>query len=325
MECSQSPFPPDIESHVWRGIRQPNRQLKIGLLMRRTEIAEKWIARLIWLLIAEPSVKLDVVFRLEDAPEQQSRPSALFDLVQKASLRRYAPFEPIALGVKPSCCFVDLRFDRTAGGLTPETQEKVRKRQLDVLLWLDSQPLWGACSGLARFGVWSFRLTELEKPLRQPPYWAEIVDETQISAIALLRHVERFEKAQVMAQHLAPTEPGWLFTQLAEQMTWMAGPLLLRGLLDAMTTSTHSSTTAPQAIELPASIQRFPSSLEIARFLSARTRHSIAVRTTRSAGQHRRWFTAIRKKRQQNAAQATGASFAKFRNHRDQNRGPVSP
>ena len=179
-----SPFPPDIEAHVWRGLRKVSGQLKIGLLMRDAERTERWIARVIWLLVAEPSLKLDVVFRLQGAPEPVESSSALFRMVHQASARHFHPFEKVSLAGKPACCFVDVQFS-AADGFPDESAAKIRKRDLDVLIWLDSEPLQGDCGELARFGVSSSPASQL----RRPPYWRDVLDEQPMSVPFVEAHI----------------------------------------------------------------------------------------------------------------------------------------
>ena len=103
-----------------------------------------------------------------------------------------------------------------------------------MLIWLESEPLPLASGEFTRLGVWSFRMGRPDSALSRPPYWSDVLDEQQVSEITLLRHTSGCRAAQVIGSHVAATDPSWRFTQTAEQMTSIAGPLLLRGLLDAL-------------------------------------------------------------------------------------------
>ena len=303
-----SPFPPDIEAHVWRGLRQISGQLKVGLLMRETDRTEQWASRVIWLLIAEPCVKLEVVFRLHGVPEPRDSSSALFKVVHRASAQHYAPFRKVSLSVKPACCFVDLQFAAN-GEVSEDTAAKIKSRELDVLIWLESEPLPVASGEFTRLGVWSFRMGRPDSALSRPPYWSDVLDEQQVSEITLLRHTSGCRGVQAIGSHVAATDPSWRFTQTAEQMTSIAGPLLLRGLLDALDDERAFLSNLPPCTTLERTLSHDPSATETARFLAARMKHSVRVRSGERRGMHRKWFSAIRNRQEHEFTANSGEAF----------------
>ncbi|HJY06611.1 MAG TPA: hypothetical protein VJ323_09845, partial [Bryobacteraceae bacterium] len=86
-----SPYPPDVDAHIWRGFRPIRGQLSVGLLMRRTDEAQQWAARVLNLLIADPALKLDAVFRAVGLPSGNTRENLLFRSLHGRSRRRAAP------------------------------------------------------------------------------------------------------------------------------------------------------------------------------------------------------------------------------------------
>jgi hypothetical protein len=293
MTIAASPFLPEIDAHLWRGLRRIEGQIKLGVMMRRTDRAPRWVGRLLNLLVAEPAIKLDVVYRVKGVEASQPAHDPLFHLLQKVSEKHASPLVEVPLAAKPACCFVDIEY--AAGhGFTKESRKKIIKRQLDVLLWLDEPRLLGDASGLARLDVWSFRLGDPAMPLSDPPYWKEVVNQTPVSQIALLRHPEHFETGMILVSHQAPTQVEWRFTLNAEQPTWMAGPLLIRSLLDALSSRLVAGTPAGLCEEV--SRQTLT---ETTRFIGTRTRRSLEVRTRPRAQE--RWFAGIRAKRNSDA------------------------
>jgi hypothetical protein len=291
-------YPPEMDAHLWRAYRSVEGQLKIGVVLQHTGKAPRWVAKLLYLLIAEPAVKLDVVYRLEGiAPTPKPAPSALFRLIQKDSERFTAPLAVVPMVVRPACCFIDVEWDESACRFTEESRETIEARQLDALVWLDAVPATGDCGGLARFGVWSFALGDPSRPTSEPPYWREIASEEPVSIIALLRHPERLECFQTIAMHAAPTVHGWRITENAEQPAMMAGPLLIRALLDALSGGRPWIDGLPKPeSRLVQTVAAAPNTLEAARFVAKRLRHSLHVRARSTAQRHERWSIAVRPK-----------------------------
>ena len=290
-------YPPEMDAHLWRAYRSVEGQMKIGVVLQHAGKAPVWITKLLYLLIAEPAIKLDVVYRVEGIPASpKPEPPAFFRLMQRDSERYAAPLAVVPIVVRPACCFIDVEWDETAGRFTEESSATIRARNLDALIWLDALPQAGDCGDLARLGVWSFALGDPSKPVSEPPYWREIAEREPVSTIALLRHPERLEDSQTIATHSAPTVLAWHFTTNAEVPTAMAGPMLIRGLLDALS-------AGPDWIEnLPAAVKRdqasFPSPTNAAstRFVAQRLRHSLSVRSRPKVKRQGQWSIAIRPK-----------------------------
>jgi hypothetical protein len=280
MPIAPSPYPPEVDAHLWRGYRSVSGELKLGIVMESTERAPLWIARLLNLLIAESAIKLDVVYRLKRIVPPQLRPDVLFRFLRRQSEAVAPALAPVPISIKPACCFVDLPCSLDAG-LTEETRAKIAKRKLDVLLLLDcSPPVCGKSDGLARLGVWAFCLGNTSGPQADPPYWREVLDQELTSQISLIRYSDSFENAAVITSHHAPTQLEWAFTRNAEQPTWMAGPLLIRSLLDALATGTTSSDPSEQK---PVALTEtpHPGLAHTLRFAAQRTLHSVRVRARR--------------------------------------------
>ncbi|MFZ0592249.1 MAG: hypothetical protein WAM39_17430 [Bryobacteraceae bacterium] len=287
MAIAQSPYPPDVDAHLWRAYRHIEGRLKIGLMLPRTDRAPLWVARILNLLIAETSVKLDVVYRLNGFIEPPSSPSGLLKPLWRWSEKQAAPLAEVPIATKPACCFVDIACDASSE-LTEGSRQSIAKRNLDVLVCLSGVPPTGNASGLARHGVWWFSLGEPTENSGDPPYWREIVTEAPVSQIALLRSDRDFASAEIVSRHSEPTRIGWRLTETAEALTSIAGPMLIRGFLDLLA----NVQTGMAPIQAPASRHTNSSASGSLRFLLARAQHSWSVRTRgRSTN---RWFLAMR-------------------------------
>ncbi len=234
MAVAPSSYPPDVDAHIWRGFRAIQGELKLGIMMRRTDRAPQWIARLLNLMIAEPAIKLDVVYKLKGMEQPE--------WLQKVNYSEDSALAEVPIAVKPACCFVDADYE-PGSGFTESVRAKMAKRNLDVLLWLDYLSLVGNCSGLAQQGVWQFRLHNPMEPLVYPPYWQEPDESQQLNEIFLIKHVGCFAEGEVIGLHQAPARPEWNLAQNAEQPTWMAAPLLFRALLNTVSDQLPSGKT----------------------------------------------------------------------------------
>lgn len=292
MTIAASPYTPEIDAHLWRGFRDVRGELKLGIMMERSIHAPEWIARLLNLLIAETALKLDVVYRVSGIPAVPRKHDLLFWFLERHSKAASSALVPVPVAVKPACCFIDILYDPSVG-LTPEVAARVASRHLDVLLWLGPSSLRGACAGLARLGVWAFYLGDPAVPASEPPYWREVVTQQRISEIALLCYRDSFECAEVIASHWAPTQLGWRFTLNAVQPTWMAAPLLVRSLLDALSEHAPANVQPPRLVhpQTEVAVSGFSDTL---RFAAQRTIHSLRTRSRKGASA--KWCIGVRHK-----------------------------
>ena len=98
----------------------------------------------------------------------------------------------------------------------------------------------------------------------------------------LLRHTSQFNEAQVIGRHISSTDPSWRFTQTADQMTSIAGPMLLRGLLDALSDENAFFNNLPPSTPVKDTSSEVPTAIETMPF-SARTRHSFVCAPAKNA------------------------------------------
>ncbi len=287
MAIAQSPYPPDVDAHLWRGYRHIDGVLKIGLVLPRTDRAPLWVARILNLLVAETSVKLDVVYRLNGFAATPSSPAGLLKPLWRWSEKQAAPLAEVPIATKPACCFVDIACDPLLG-LTHDSRQRIAKRNLDVLVCLSQVPLMGNAGGLARHGVWWFSLGDPTESSGDPPYLREVLTEAPVSQIVLLRSDGDFAPHEVLASHSEPTRIGWRLTETADALTSIAGPLLIRAFLDLL--ASGQPKVSPMAIPgLNDADSVRPSTL---RFLRSRTQHSWSVHTRGRST--KRWFLAMR-------------------------------
>lgn len=194
MAVAFSPYPPEVDAHIWRGYRPVKGQLKFGIALPDIRRAPLWAARVLNLLIAETAVKLDVVYRFEGF----RRTKWFHHFAHKS-------FREVAIVARPACCFIDVDYEPDFG-LTGEARSTIAERGLDVLVWLDHTPLIGSASGLARLGAWSFSFDGATLALRRS-------NKDFLSSIALGAY-----------SALAPSDA----------LSEMAGPLLIRALLNEL-------------------------------------------------------------------------------------------
>lgn len=287
MAIAQSAYAPDVDAHLWRGYRNIEGRLKIGVMLPRTDRAPLWVARILNLLVAEPAVKLDVVYKLNGLGAPPSSPRGLLKPLWRWSEKQFASLAEVPIASKPACCFVDAAYDRTSG-FTQESRQKIAKRNLDVLVYFSHVRLAGNAAGLAQHGVWWFSLGRPDGSSGDPPYWREVIAEAPVSEIALLRSDGDFAFAETVSHHSEPTRIGWRLTETAEALTSMAGPMLIRGFLDLLSGSRPNA--SPIATPPPNHADSKPPGA--LRFLRSRARHSWSVRTGERGT--KRWFLAIR-------------------------------
>jgi hypothetical protein len=194
MATAFSPYPPEVDAHIWRGYRPVKGQLKIGIALPDVRRAPLWAAQVLNLLVAETAVKLDVVYRFDGFPRAKW-------------FHRFAhkSFREVTIAARPACCFIDVEYEPDSG-LTDEARSTIAERSLDVLLWLDTAPLLGRANALARLGVWSFSF--------------------EGAALALRRFEEDFSSSATLGTYEAAAP--------SDALSEMAGPLLIRAFLDEL-------------------------------------------------------------------------------------------
>ena len=155
MATAFSPYPPEVDAHIWRGYRPVKGQLKIGIALPDVRRAPLWAAQVLNLLVAETAVKLDVVYRFDGFPRAKW-------------FHRFAhkSFREVAIAARPACCFIDVEYEPDSG-LTDDARKTIAERNLDLLVWLDDAPLVGSALALARLGMWRFSFEGATLALRR--------------------------------------------------------------------------------------------------------------------------------------------------------------
>jgi hypothetical protein len=194
MAAAFSPYPPEVDAHIWRGYRPVKGQLKIGIALPDIRRAPLWAARVLNLLIAETGVKLDVVYRFDGF-----RQAKWFHHFAHKSFRE------VAIAARPACCFIDVEYEPDSG-LTEDARRTIAERDLDVLVWGDHAPLAGHATSLARLGAWSFSF--------------------EGATLKLRRSDQDFSSSTVLGSYQAPVP--------SDALSEMAGPLLIRAFLDEL-------------------------------------------------------------------------------------------
>ncbi len=281
-------YPPDINAHLWRSSRHPSGRLRCGVLLDGRGQVEEWAQRVIELLSREPVLALESIYRLP-APDPSVPPSgsALFEWFHRWSSSSAAPLKRVELRA-PACVSI-----LVLGSGEEEIRPAIAVAQLDVLIWLESGALALDCHDLARFGVWQFCFGDPDEQRCYPPYWREVATASAVSTLALESntgggHVRRLAVAQMA------TQQGLHVTGNAIQPLALAGPLLLRNLLDVLEPegSLGAEPTPAADVREPS----WPGNFETAGLIARQASRSASLRL-RSRGREAKWFVAVRNKR----------------------------
>ncbi len=266
-------YPPEINAHLWRNSRNITGRLRCGILLDSRGGVEDWAQATIDLLALEPSIALQAI-HLIAAPAPPPPRSILFEWVHRWSSQIASPFKRVELRSPPG-------VPVTAGEPPPG---------LDVLIWLESSALPLASNGLARFGVWCFCFGDPTEPRSAPPYWKQVAQGCPVSTLAL-ESSNGTDLRRLAVAHLATTQ-GLRATRNAVAPVSLAGPLLLRNLLDVV-----EQRTLPRAASQPLSqTAAWPGTFETAGLLARQSVRSASVRLT-SRGRSAKWFVAVRNNR----------------------------
>jgi hypothetical protein len=286
----------NLEAHIWRRYWDLDRRLKVGLLVRSCESIRHWMLSVIQLLMGESAVELAGLFHLSDMQERDSKPSLLFQLLFDRNPATEVPFGKVEI---PTSLLrrAWMSLDTVNGELSLQSRSRIEKDQLDVLVWLDDEPLSGSAENLARLGVWSFCLGDPGKPLLTPPYWREVVDQDPVSVLVLQRHTKNFGEAQLIHRYVAATCPGPNLSRNAAQALRIAPAILIRSLLDALEDEDCFLNRLSGPVETAHRTSlRYPSTKELLRFMPARITRSLWSRLSRKPVRKERWFLAIRRR-----------------------------
>lgn len=285
------------------------RRLAVGALLPAGAAVARWAHDVLAWLDAEPAVDLSLLREGGAARDGRRRaaggaPAArLIEWLRARGSGGVDPFAPGALAGHFAARATELPGGGAPGTLSPATADAVRARRLDVLVWLGEDPLSGDCAGLARLGEWAFRFGDPGRALVRPFYWREIAAGEPVSVIALQRYTVDFPRGETIAEDAVATKPGWRFVENAVEPAALAGPLLVRALLDAAADEERFVARAGPAAPARAAAPRAPSLLDAARFLAGRARHSVAARVVGHAESARQdWFVAMRRRAPEAAA-----------------------
>jgi hypothetical protein len=290
---AQSPYPVDAEAHIWRGWRNISGRLRCGLLVDARGV-EQWALRVIDLLQREPAVSIEAIYLLEGAGEERvEHAGRWFQRLERWSSLAAAPLARSELRPPAGIPLISVRTEPQSRSLAGADRERIAERGLDVLIWMDSRPLRAQFQGLAGLGVWSFHAGDPGQPPGQPPYWREALSQNPVSALALQQQVDGGVRNIACCQ--CATEQGWRFTRNAEAPLALAGPVLIRRLLDAAENASLFSAAASEPAAGPDLLPP-PQDRDAARFVARQTVRSLS-RRFRARGRDFQWFIAIRSRR----------------------------
>ncbi len=123
---------------------------------------------------------------------------------------------------------------------------------------------------------------EIRVKLSVPPYWREVLNRNPVSMLALQQRGIAGKGPRNIGRSTLATVQGWRFTQNAIDPLTLAGPLLVRRLLDVLEDETVLD-DAPPAREAPKAI-RPPTTWDTARFVAAQAVRAALLAASRPAG-----------------------------------------
>ncbi len=176
-----------------------------------------------------------------------------------------------------------------------ENRARIAAADLDVLIWLESRALELDCDGLARLGVWKFCFGDPDEPLSQPPYWNEVAAGSPVSTLALERDAGRENLQRLALCHFA-TQPGLRVPRNSVEPLTLAGPVLLRNLLDVLDGQCLDHKASPVSVSATPAIRRMlppPGNLATISLVARQALRSASVRLG-SFGRKAGWFVATR-------------------------------
>ncbi len=283
-------YPADINAHLWRSHRGRSHRaiggrLRCGVLVEGRGGVEQWAHRVLELLEREPLIALESIYLLPPGESSEPQP-VLVGWLNRWSSSAAAPLRREELKGPRNASTVRLG--------TVDFRGTMSAAALDVLIWLESRPFSLDCEGLARFGVWSFCCGDPDQPRTVPAYWKEVVEGYAYSTIALESDagragIRRLDVAQV------ETRTGLRVTRNALQPLSLAGPLLIRNLLNVVERGGLSSNSAARVPERRA--QAMLGNFDVARLAVRQAYHNAWLRF-RPRGQEGKWFVAVRNNRE---------------------------
>jgi hypothetical protein len=277
-------YPPDVNAHLWRSLRHVSGKLTCGILIDGRGGIEEWALRTIELLSREPALALASIY-LSPVPDLPRRPSGgiLYRWLSQRD-RTAQPLRRVEFGPPAGVSLLAL------GNSAEESRAQIAAAGLDVLIWLESGSLSLACDGLSRLGVWYVRCGDPDEPRSEAPYWKEVQAGRPVSTIALEQNTGHGDVRRLAVCHLA-TQPGLDPTGKADQPLDLAGPLILRTLLDVLDPESRLKSLPANPVDgrvLPP-----PGNLEAATLVARRACRSALIRI-RSRGRQSGWFVAVR-------------------------------
>ena len=254
--------------------------LRVGVVLDQDR-PSPWVDALLTFLKQLPGmdVRLLALANRNTAPAR--RPSWLVDWLCSASRARFDPFG-------------DSAFDGT-GAAAPESSEDIRAAGCEVLIWLaackDSSVDLG---GLARFGAFTVRLGERDRPI---PFWDEVASGQTTSPVTVYWHASSFTRGRAVRKAETPTLQGLFLTLNAEEPLVAAIRMLTGLCLDIQRDGRQCEEKLrgfPEGpMEAPAD---YPASLEAGGFVLRKLAGNARRRWT-ARGKAGRWFVAMRPNR----------------------------
>jgi len=278
-------YPPDLNAHLWRQTRVISGRLNCGILINGHGGIEQWALRVIELLSREPAIGIQSIYLLPASNSPGRSPgSTLFGLLHRWSSLTDSPLGRIELRAPEGAPIIGL-------GSREEIRTRIAAAGLDVLIWLESRPFDLDCEGLARLGVWYLCCGDPDEPLSDPPYWKEIATGRTVNTLALERD-NGHRSVQRMAVCQVATRQGLRITRNAVEALALAGPVLLRHLLDVLDREIQ---TGEGSLDCPPARHSLapPGNLETASLMVRQALGSASARC-RAFRREAEWFVAIR-------------------------------
>ncbi len=256
----------------------PHASLTLDILLDRPAPAA-WIARAVSLLRDIPGVIPRRILLTESESDASPSDAAgpLFSAFHRLSVGACPLFQPAEL----------------AGVATPAAwRAQLEADPPDVLLSLTARLPSGTCAGLARRAVWSLLLGDPQQGYSAVPYFRETAGLATTLPVSLVEHSTRWDRGRILHLLQCGNYQSLYYLRAAEEALQNVGSVVARRLHDLLLYGDTAKCATPEEIDLVPR-QPPPSTLELARYVAGRVRHSLLTSTVRR-NRKKQWFIAWR-------------------------------
>jgi hypothetical protein len=310
---------PSLNSY-FRISSSQNAPLKVGLLLDSLEENSAWSSQVIEDIRKSnfAELKLLVVRRRKSNQQSQSKSKvrSLVRTLSEPTLRRrmlYGLYLRLDRRTKPQpdplaqinsrellsgieTIEVEPIGTRFIHRFPDDVVEKIRSKDLDVLIRFGFNILHGDILKAARYGVWSYHHGDNDFYRGGPAHFWELYEGSELSGVMLQVLSEDLDAGLVLCKSFFATEPGWSLSRNRFTPYWGATHLVIRKLNELHQYGwdfVKQNAVAPAPYQGRRKIYRVPNNLELGRWLAPLFLRKAISRPFRKATV-RHWKIAIR-------------------------------